>query len=259
MNIEKRYRNPEYVLNGKKLSDNATTFCSAKDALESFIYTPLSTGQIFNFCSNRRISWKFITPLSPWKGGFYERLVGLFKSAYRKAVRRDILPLQQLQTLVIEIEAILNSLPLTSYRDASNAPYIVKPIDFISPEVQLQLPPLDRSAPNVSNHRLGDWYKETIKVLDRFWDIWYRDYLSAIVKRHQSRIRQGRSSPLAPQVSDVVLVTDKNVPRGQWHLGVITEVKRDKDGTVRSAVVRMPNGKSLSRSPNHLYPLEISA
>ncbi|KHJ78431.1 hypothetical protein OESDEN_21948 [Oesophagostomum dentatum] len=112
----------------------------------------------------KRISRKFITPLSPWKGGFYERLVGLFKSAYRKAVRRDILPLQQLQTLVTEIEAILNSRPLTSYRGASNAPYILKPIDFISPEVQLQLPLLDRSAPNVSNHRRGDWYKETIKL-----------------------------------------------------------------------------------------------
>ncbi|KHJ85959.1 hypothetical protein OESDEN_14304, partial [Oesophagostomum dentatum] len=143
--------------------DNATTFCSARDTLENVIYAPSSVEQLFNFCANRRIAWKFITPLSPWKGGFYERMVGLFKSAYRKAVRRDLLPLQQIQTLVTEIEAVLNSRPITSYRDVNNAPYILKPIDFISPEVQLQLPPLDYSAPNVSNHRLGDWYRETIK------------------------------------------------------------------------------------------------
>ncbi|KHJ86132.1 hypothetical protein OESDEN_14127 [Oesophagostomum dentatum] len=228
-------------------------------SIRSTVAQTLKSCMISTFCANRKITWKFITPLSPWKGGFYERLVGLFKSAYRKAVRRDLLPLQQLQTLVTEIEAVLNSRPLTSYRDISNAPHILKPIDFISPEVQLQLPPLDNSAPNVSNHNLGDWYKETIKVLDRFWEIWYRDYLSAIAERHQSRIRQGRSSPRTPQVSDVVLVADKNVPRGQWHLGVITEVRSDKNGIPRSAVVRMSNGKLLSRSLNHLYPLEITA
>ncbi|KAL6727694.1 hypothetical protein Aduo_009548 [Ancylostoma duodenale] len=245
---------PDYIL-----SDNATTFVSANDTLENVIYARSSVEKLTNFFANRRIIWKFITPLSPWKGGFYERLVGLFKSAFRKAVRHNLLPLQQFQTLVFEIEAVLNARPLLSIRDTCTAPQVLKPIDFISPEVDLQIPPSERSSTSFPSHRLAGWYRGTISTLDRFWNIWYKDYLSTIADRHQKRIRQGRSTPVIPQVSDVVLVADSKVPRGQWPLGVITALGYDRSKVPRSATVRMPNGRELTRSLNHLYPLEITA
>ncbi|KIH43726.1 hypothetical protein ANCDUO_26262, partial [Ancylostoma duodenale] len=241
------------------LSDNATTFVSANDVMNDVIFSSSSVEKLTNELANRKIVWKFITPLSPWKGGFYERLVGLFKSAFRKSVGRTLLPLQQFQTLVCEIEAVLNSRPLLSIRDTCTAPLVLKPVDFISPEIGLQIPPLEQSASSFSSHRLADWYKSTISVLNQFWDIWYKDYLSAIADRHQKRIRQGRSTPVIPQVSDIVLVADKNVSRGQWPLGVITALRCDSKKIPRSATVRMSNGRELSRSLNHLYPLEITA
>ncbi|EPB78207.1 integrase core domain protein [Ancylostoma ceylanicum] len=243
---------PDYVL-----SDNATTFHSASDTLH-VIYTRAAVEKLTNEFTKRRITWKFITPLSPWKGGFYERLVGLFKSAFRKAVHRILLPLQQLQTLVCEIEAVLNSRPLLSIRDTCTAPHVLKPIDFISPEVDLQIPP-ERSLASFPSHRLADWYRGTVSVLDQFWNIWYKDYLSVIADRHQKRIRQGRSTSVIPQVSDVVLIAEENVPRGQWPLGVITALGNVNDDGPGSATVRMPNGRLVQRSLNHLYPLEIAA
>ncbi|KIH64373.1 integrase core domain protein [Ancylostoma duodenale] len=249
-----RRSTPDYIL-----SDNATTFVSANDTLENVIYARSSVEKLTNELANRKIVWKFITPFSPWKGGFYERLVGLFKSAFRKSVGRTSLPLQQFQTLVCEIETVLNARPLLSIRDSCTASHVLKPIDFISPEVGLQLPPLEKSASSFPSHRLADWYQQTVSVLNRFWNIWYKDYLSAIADRHQKRIRQGRSTPVTPQVSDIVLVADKNVPRGQWPLGVITALRCDSKKIPRSATVRMSNGRELSRSLNHLYPLEITA
>ena len=46
-------------------------------------------------------------------GGFYERLVGLVKRSLRKSVGRNLLTDTQLETLIKEIEAVVNS---TNYR-----------------------------------------------------------------------------------------------------------------------------------------------
>ena len=40
------------------------------------------------------------------------------------------------------------------------------------------------------------------------------------------------------EVDDIVLLTDQNFPRGQWPLARIVEVKKGKDGLVRSAKIR---------------------
>ena len=40
------------------------------------------------------------------------------------------------------------------------------------------------------------------------------------------------------RTGDVVLVADENTPRGQWPLGRVTEVKKDRDGRVRSCVIK---------------------
>lgn len=55
-----------------------------------------------------RVTWKFVTPSWPWKGGFYKRLVGLFKAS-KKSIVHAVLSLTQLQTVVTEVEATRNS------------------------------------------------------------------------------------------------------------------------------------------------------
>ena len=59
------------------------------------------------------------------EGGFYERLVGMVKQHLKKVTRRKHFTLEQLVTLLTEIEAVLNSRPLT---------YVYKDLDsgFIS-------------------------------------------------------------------------------------------------------------------------------
>ena len=39
-----------------------------------------------SYVANIETTWKFITEMAPWKGGFYERLVGLTKRSLRKAL-----------------------------------------------------------------------------------------------------------------------------------------------------------------------------
>ena len=49
---------------------------------------------------------------APWFGGFWERLIGLTKSSLRKTLRRTHATIESLQTIVVEVEALLNDHPL---------------------------------------------------------------------------------------------------------------------------------------------------
>jgi len=48
-----------------------------------------------------------------WKGGFYERLVGLVKRCLRKRISCMRLTLDQFIVLLSEVEAVINTRPLT--------------------------------------------------------------------------------------------------------------------------------------------------
>ena len=69
------------------------------------------------FVRLKRINWKFILDRSPWWGGFYERLVKVVKDALRKVVKNAKLNYDELMTILIEIESMINSRPLTYLSD----------------------------------------------------------------------------------------------------------------------------------------------
>ncbi|VDP12997.1 unnamed protein product [Heligmosomoides polygyrus] len=219
-----------------RASDNAPTFHGTEATVQKIIYFPANWNKISDLVVRHRIEWRFITLLSPWKGGFYEWLVALFKSAFQKSVGRSLLPLETLQTTVVEIEAIINTCPITPFRESDTFAHTLKLAHFISPEVNIQL-----------------------QVIDRFWDLWRSDYLAALKERQQLRIRQPRSANITPGVGDVVIMGDDNTPRGLWPLAVITKLNYAPDKVAISAVVRTTNGKFLTGSITQLYPLELAA
>ena len=69
--------------------------------------------EVMSYVSTEGIKWKYTIALAPWQGSFYERLVGLVKRCMRKSIGKKHYSLEQLATLLTEIEAVLNSRPLT--------------------------------------------------------------------------------------------------------------------------------------------------
>ena len=65
--------------------------------------------EVQTYVSNAGVRWPFIVELAPWIGGFYERLVSLFKKALRKTINRKSLTVIQLLTVLKEVEAAINS------------------------------------------------------------------------------------------------------------------------------------------------------
>jgi len=76
-----------------------------------------SAKEITDYLGARKVIWKFIVERAPWWGGFYERLVRSVKRTLKKSIGRSNVNYDQLGTLLVEIEGIINSRSLTYLSD----------------------------------------------------------------------------------------------------------------------------------------------
>ena len=245
--------------------DNAPQFKLARTTLErQWDY------RVTSFAASRNITWDFITEHAPWQGGFYERLIGLCKRALRKTINRRLLPLAELHTIIPEVEAALNSRPLTHVDEELDGGVTITPAHFLNASHTPQL-----SLPAASHlHTTGDAqlylpstdpaedlrraWQDGMSTLDYFWIIWETDYLQLLRQQSISRRHhQHSTTDRTPKVGEVVIVKIEGQPRATWQLGRVTDVVRSHDNLVRSARVLMPNKRILTRPVNLLYPLEL--
>ena len=111
------------------VSDNAKTCKSSSKQVTKIIRST----EVQKFWAGNRISWKFVVERAPWWGGFYERLVQSVKRCLKKTLGRTILNFDQLNTLLIEIEGILNSRPFIYVEDdTGGVGYTLSPSGFTS-------------------------------------------------------------------------------------------------------------------------------
>ena len=71
---------------------------------------------------NKRIQWKLIVEGAPWWGGWWERMVGLVKNLLKRGIGRTSLYSDELETLMIRIEAVVNQSPITYLYDDHHEP-----------------------------------------------------------------------------------------------------------------------------------------
>ena len=94
------------------VSDNASQFTLGNAVMDKVWLDVLKDDNLHSYIATEKIIWKWITEYAPWKGGFYERLVGSVKRSLKKSLGKCVVTRDQMLTLVVEIEAIVNSRPL---------------------------------------------------------------------------------------------------------------------------------------------------
>ena len=245
--------------------DNAAQFKLTKSTFYIAWETVVTDPTVHSYVAEHRIKWNFIVELSPWMGGFYERLVGSSKMALRKSIGKKCLTMMQLQTFLTETEAVLNSRPLVYIGEDLNDGKIITPSHFLSPNTKTGTPPLGtedeiedpdyQQDPSSKEILLNTW-KKGQNMLESFWRSWRNDYLLNLRERTQTKLKSHRiQSNESPKVGNIVQIKE-DIPRGSWRIGKIVELIFNSEGNVRAAKVLLPARNTINRPLNLLYPLE---
>ena len=95
------------------VSDNAKTFKHTAEWLK----TLQLDDDLQHYLGNDHIKWRFNLSRAPWWGGFFERLIGITKTALSKSIGRALLTYKELEETLMDVECFMNNRPLTYLND----------------------------------------------------------------------------------------------------------------------------------------------
>ena len=107
------------------ISDNGTNFTSAERELRQLVST-LDQTRIKEQAANDGVQWRFNPP-----GGSFEVLIKSAKKALRAILGESRTSDEELLTAVVEVEAILNSRPLTYCSSDPDDEHVLSPNHFL--------------------------------------------------------------------------------------------------------------------------------
>ena len=231
-------------------SDNGGNFARGERELREAI-NEWNQSQIHDFLLQRNIKWTFNPPAGSHHGGVWERCIRTVRKVMKALMKEQVLDDEGLNTLLCEVEAIINGRPITKLSDDP------RDLEPLTPNHLLLL----RSGPTVppGNFTSHDNYynrrwRQVQYLADIFWRRWVREYLPSLQQR-QKWHKQRRNFA----VDDIVLVFDDNKPRNSWPLGRILEVYTNRrDGLVRSVKLKTSTSE-LVRPIDKIVLLEAAA
>ena len=107
-------------------SDNATNFTRAnKDLQHLYEFLKANNSSITRNLNESCIKWNFIPPRTPNFGGIWEANIKSVKRHLFKTIGETVLTLEEFYTLITQIEAVVNSRPLSPL---SNDPTDLNPL-----------------------------------------------------------------------------------------------------------------------------------
>lgn len=231
-------------------SDNATNFVGAnKKLLELKILFQSAThlDTLYNALSKDGITWHFIPPRSPHFGGLWEASIKSIKTHLYRVLGETHLTYDELNTILIKIEAVLNSRPLTPLSSDPLDATPLTPAHFLIGEPTCSLPEPDLSS--VPDNRLKRWQRVT-QLTQCLWKRWNKEYLSQLQTRKKWLSNKGP----ALKVGTLVLIKEDNISPLSWALGRVLQVHAGTDDVIRVATV-LSRGKEIKRSVRKLCPL----
>ena len=229
-------------------SDNGTNFRGGERELREEI-KKWNHNKIQDVLCQKEIDWKFNPPTASNFGGVWERLIRSVRSILRVLLKQQQVSDEILVTLMAQVEAILNSRPITKYSD--------DPMDCeaLTPNHLLLLRsnrPLPAGICTKEESYRRRW-KQVQYLADQFWKSWVREYLPTLQSRRRwTRPRRNMA------VGDLVLMADESTPCGEWALGKVLEVYKSNDGLVRTVKIKTKSS-SLVRPVNKLCFLQPTA
>lgn len=227
-------------------SDNAKVFKKANKELN--LVTTLQSETTRSFIANHLIKWKFIPENAPWWGGFYERLIRSFKSSLRKVIGRRLLHIDEMHTLVCEVEGIMNNRPLTYVYEEHDEPTPLTPSDLIGGKRKI-----GADINEGWDHDLQQVWRLREEVTKLWWQRWNSEYMKEIRSALMKPAMRNNHEKL--KKGDIVLLEERN-PKAFWKICLVKDIFPGRDQLSRVCVLRTPDNKVLRRPTRLVYPLE---
>lgn len=239
------------------MSDNGQTFRGSSKEIVKIARSK----EVMRYLAINGVSWKFIVEKAPWWGGFWERLIQSVKRCLKKSIGRTTLSYDELNTLLIEVESVINSRPLTYVEDDQDGvSFTLSPSHLVNGRRVTNTPNdyhFEIISTNASLTRRARHHRH---LLQQFTVQWRKVYLLNLRERHSQISRNRKGANI--DVGDVVILKNESTNRMFWKLAKVEQLLPGKDGLVRAAVIKVSNSdrnpRLLKRSVKHLYPLEVN-
>ncbi|XP_036150741.1 uncharacterized protein LOC118648525 [Monomorium pharaonis] len=219
-------------------SDNGTSFVGAKNQLKDFyglLNDDTVQDKVKTFSRDQQISWSFIPPSSPHHGGLWEAAVKSAKYHMHRIIGKAHLTYEEMQTTLCEVEAILNSRPITALSADPNDLAYLTPGHFLIGTPMNSFPTPDLT--DLSENRLVRWQRVE-QLRQHFWRRWSLEYLHSLQTRSKWKATKGNQL----QRGQLVLVKQQDLHPLNWLLGRVHEIHIGSDGIVRTADVKTTKG-----------------
>ena len=150
-------------------SDGSTNFIGTKrylDELHSLTNSTNFNASVATELSCREINWNVNPPSAPHFGGLWESNVKSVKSHLFIVIRSRLLTYEEMNTLLIQIEALLNSRPLCVLSSDPAEPLALTPPHFLTLTPLKSLPIQDLHSENIN--RL-DSFQLIDRMISDYW------------------------------------------------------------------------------------------
>ena len=196
--------------------DRGTNFVGAsrelKEALAELDYDRVRSSLLKE--NRDLVDFKMNVPSASHMGGVWERQIKSARSVLNQLLRDNALQLddEALRTLMSEVEAIINSRPLSvdSLNDPKK-PSLLTPNHLLTMKTKVVLPPPDsfQSADLYCRNR----WRRVQHLANEFWSRWRKEF-SLSLQQRQKWLEPHRNLC----VGDIVIIRDEHLPRNRWQL-----------------------------------------
>lgn len=214
-------------------SDNGTNLVSGAKEISNFLKN--NANDISDFASEDGIKFKFSPSAGPHFGGIFESAIKSAKFHIKRVMGNSHLTYEELSTLFAQVESILNSRPLCPLSSSPDDFLCLTPGNFLIGRslTALPSPDLEDCNPNYLQR-----YERVQRIYQHFWKRWQREYIAELHHR-----RKWKTNSTNPNVGDLVLIQEDDVPPLCWRLGRISKLfYGSKDGIPRVADVNTSRG-----------------
>jgi len=170
-----------------------------------------------------KITWQFISPNAPHFGGLWEAAVKSAKQHLYRVIGGAHLTFEELQTVLCEMEAILNLRPLTMLSDDPNDLSYITPDHFLIGDTMSSFPCRDLG--DLNENRLIRWQRVE-QLRQQFWNRWTTEYLNQLQQRQKWKLNKGTQL----EIGQIVLVKQQGLAPLHWVIGRVENVQVGKDG-----------------------------